>query len=71
MMKMTTSDFGDRLRVCRAISCRMPVVGVGLEAAGVDDEVRASPRRAAAVMAVAREAREVGDERVARCASGD
>ncbi len=53
-------------RVCFAISCRMPVLRHRLEAAGVDDEERAVADAPAAVVAVAREAREVGDQRGAR-----
>ena len=42
----TTSDSAIACLVCRAIACRMPARGLRLEAAGVDDEVRAVARRA-------------------------
>ena len=42
-----------------------------LEPAGVDDEIRPVADARAAVVAVARQAGEVGDERGARAASGD
>ena len=44
------------------------LLGHRLEAAGVDHEVRAIAHHAVAVVAIAGEARQVGDERVADCA---
>ena len=47
----------------------MPVGLLGLEAAGVDDDELVPADRGVAVVAVARQAGEVGDDRVARLAS--
>ena len=64
--KITTSASAIACRVCLRHLVQDAVLRHRLEAAGVDHEERASPTRAAPVMAIAREAREVGDERVAR-----
>ena len=61
---------GDRLRASAcAISLTMPVGAVGLEAAGVDDDELVAADAAVAVVAVARQPGEVGDDRVAALAS--
>ena len=67
--KITTSASATACRVCLAISLKMPLLGVGLEAAGVDDDELVLALAAVAVVAVAREAGEVGDDGVARLAS--
>ena len=64
--KTTTSASAIAACACFAISNRMPDRRDRLEAAGVDDEEFAVAGAPAAVVAVARQAREVGDERVAR-----
>ncbi len=68
-MKITTSDSAIACFVCRAIACRMPVVALGSKPpVSTTKYVRLAEARAA-VVAVAREAGEVGDQRVARLAS--
>ena len=65
-MNTTTSDFGDRgLRLLRHL-VQDPRRRDRLEAAGVDDDEFALAGARAAVVAVARQSRKVGDERVAR-----
>ena len=62
--KITASDSAIACSAWRAISTKTPSAA-GLEAAGVDDEVRPAAQAAVAVVAVARHARQVVHDRVA------
>ncbi len=59
----TTSALGDRLARLLRHLVQDAVLGDGLEPAGVDGQERALADAAAPVVAVARETREIGDER--------
>ncbi len=58
--------FGDRGACLLRHRVHDPRRRLGLEAAGVDDEIRPVAAEAASVVAVARQSRKVGDQRVAR-----